>query len=393
MIVYWLIFIILLVFSAFFSGSETALLSAPRYKVHSKRLKQLIKRPHTLIISLIIGNEFVNIAATTIFTTIFISYFGAGHSFYSIATMTVIVLIFGEITPKTIAYSNPLKFSAKIEPYFVRFVKFVTPLRKILEFVTKYLIYLLTGQRELEEKKIGENEFYAMIKSSRFGRMHKNLLIRSAVFSELKARDLMTPYNKFPYIFSDEPIEEIYSILKRANYIGIPVLSRKSNEIEGILSIKRFVLSGDMQRSLLKPVFIPESAHAMTILRDIDKFPQRLALVTDEYGAVAGVLTKEMLIESLIGNIYKKGFTIKPGMVKKDRQGFIIDAQIRLFQLEDILNIRLPSENKGETLNGFLVNSYGDLPAVGEKIRLNGFVFTVLTVKKHEIKTARLVIK
>lgn len=390
-IIYWILFIILLIFSAFFSSTEVALLASERHKLSSSRLKFLLRQPHKIIISMLIGNEFVNITATVIFTTLFIYYFGLENSYLSVFVMTVILLIFGEITPKTIAYSNPERFSRFVEPVFVRYFKLVTPLISIIGKISNYIVYLLTGYSELEESYKSLEDLIAQIRSSNLSAKQKILFQRALSFYNLKVREIMMPLSQYPVISVKDNKERVYATLKRSNYIGIPVVDRRKRDVIGILNVKKFILTENIEMSIVSPRFIPESYSVFKLLQEIDNFPQRIALVVDEYGSIYGIITKEVLIENLIGSIYKKRRAQEK--IKRHKGWIIVDADIKLFELESELQIEFDTKEKGESLNGFILAKLGRFPEKGEKIRINGWTFVIVNISQKKIKKVRLRIR
>lgn len=379
-IIYWILFIILLILSAFFSSTEVALLGSEIHKLKSEKIKHLLRRPQRIIISVLIGNEFVNISATVVFTVIFISYFGVGKTFLSVLFMTSILLFFGEITPKTVAFSNPERFAKRIEPVFIRYFKLVKPLISVLVKISGYIVYLITGEVNLTEQRNSNDEFLEKINDSNLPQRQKILFQRALFFYELKARDIMTPLSDYPFIFTDSQKPYIREKIKEKRNIGMPILSTDSDSIFGILNVKRYILTDNFIKSISAPKFIPESYPAFDLLSEIDYYPEKTAIVVDEYGGAYGVITKEILIENLTGRIYKPVFSA-------DEKSAVVLASTKLFELENTLNIKFDYPDKSDSLNAFILRHIGRIPDKSEEVVINGYKFIILS------RTRRVILK
>jgi magnesium and cobalt exporter, CNNM family len=320
-----LILSVLLFLSAFFSGSEVALFSLTplaRKKASnsksrsSKNIVWLLRRPRRLIITLLVGNEIVNIIISILsaaLSDIFFTDFSIWQrTLLSIIIIFPVLLIVGEITPKTIAFLDPEKWSKKVATLLFLFSKLITPLRLVFKVISDFVINILGGKTLPEEKPISELDFLMLVKK---GYAEGNILdeeedlIKNVFkFGDKVVKNVMTPMNKVYSIDINSPIESVKEKLRIGTYSRVPVTRTGSNEIVGILHLKDVLTLSDSNKNLsdlLKPPFYV--SHQTKCLRLVDEFQKRrklFAVVLDQNGRIVGIVTLEDLLEELVGEIY-----------------------------------------------------------------------------------------
>lgn len=317
-----LILIVLIMLSAFFSGSETALFSLSKIRVkrlqlenraNSKLVAQLLDKPTMLLISILIGNMLVNILAASSASVLMTTVFGNRAIMASIGLMTFFILVFGEITPKSIAINNSEKISLEVSPFINVFSKLVFPVRKILFFITDFFIKQFSRSFRLKKEKLDltEEELKEAVGLGRragvFDVDEERMFKRVFEFGDKKAGDIMRPRKEIIAFEVGTPIEKIKSVINKKELARIPVYVKGLNNIIGILYAKDLVISSekglaDIRDILRKPFFVSKDARLEDLLRELRTEKVHMALVRD--GAkLAGLITLEDLLEEIIGEI------------------------------------------------------------------------------------------
>jgi CBS domain containing-hemolysin-like protein len=312
---------VLLLLSAFFSGSETALFSLSKVRVrrlqleearNSKVLASLLNKPRRLIISILIGNMLVNILASTTASSLSLDLFGEKGIGFSIVAMTVLILIFGEITPKVIAIRNSERIATWVAPYISVFSRAVRPLRWVLTFI----VNLITPQfsRRIKEEKIHLTE-EELKKAVELGRREGVLnpeeekMIKSVFrFGDKTARDLMLPPNKITAVDISTPLSTIRSIIAKKELSRLPIFENKLDNIIGILYAKDLFIASrggafDLRNILRIPFYVDGGIKLDELLRTFRTHRIHMALIKGAGGKLKGLITLQDLLEEIVGQI------------------------------------------------------------------------------------------
>lgn len=411
----WFIIVLLficIVFSAFFSGSEIALSSLN--KIAIKRLSRenphkknyfdmLLSNPSRWLVTILLGNNLANIAAASLATILATQWIeGAQGKIVGIVigVMTFIILLFGEITPKRYCLEHTEKVSLKvIKPIFLLSTA-LSPVVRALTFLTREI--LRTTFEDSIPKLITEKEIHALIDIGREeGALEKKeeQLAHSALeFDEIKAKEIMTPRTKMVAISQEENLESLAKLINEAGFSRIPVYQEKIDNIVGIAYAKD-LLSINKEWSKLKvkdiihpPIFVPYPTRLSEILHQLQREKTHLAIVVDEYGGVAGIVTIEDLLEELVGEIedeYDKASAEKIKLLKD--KSALVDGDTDIDEINDKLKTSLPEKAATfESIGGFIFNHLGRIPRQGEVIKQNGVRIEVVEVDARRIKKVKI---
>ncbi|MBI2876875.1 MAG: HlyC/CorC family transporter [Candidatus Tectomicrobia bacterium] len=404
----------LLMLSAFFSGSEAALFSLGHWRLkqmeekdhpRAKMIAALLSQPRRLILSLLIGNELVNVAASALVASLFISLLGYSSQWLAIATMTPLLLIFGEITPKVIGVKDPVRFSSWASAPLHLFVIVVTPLRALSQWIAEGIIFLLRGQATAQGNIIRQDEFRTLVdvgeKEGVLEASERELIQNVFEFGDTPVSEIMTPRTDIFSLSSDLILEEILEEIRHNPYSRIPVYqgSNKDN-IVGILYAKELLIpekvrgqwedKAKLRNFLRPPYFIPWSKKALDLFKDFQKRKIHLAIVVDEYGGIAGLVTMENLLELLFGEIQDEYDIPEHLFQELGEDTYLVSARLPIEQFNEQMGIELPQEEDLETVGGLVFSLFGRLPQAGESVSLNGFTFFVEEIEGTQIKKIRV---
>jgi len=394
----FLLLIILFFLSAFFSSSETALLSVNRIKIEKlarkgdKRAKlvlKLLENPTKLITTILIGNNLVNIAAASISTSLAIKLFGDLGVGIATGIVTLITIIFGEVIPKNFA----IRFSEKLALIQAPILYY---LEIIFSPISYFLIKLTTFLFGKENKeKLTEEEIRLIIEyGEKEGALKKEeveLISNILKLDEIKVKELMTPRTKIVAVEENTPIEEVLEVIKKYSFSKIPVYKNNLDNITGIIVLKdvlknigKNIRSKELKREVH---FVPETKNLADLLKEMKEKKFKLAIVIDEFGGVAGLITLEDILDYLVGKISDK----KSSIVKVNSKIFIVNGDTPLVELEKELKEKISVEEDINTVAGLLMHKLQRVPKKGDKIKINKAVFEVMDTENNKITRVRVV--
>lgn len=403
----YILIVFFLICSAFFSGAETAFLSLSKLRVKQlvkdkpnigKGIEKILKEPDQLIGTILVGNNIVNIAATAVATAIAISIFGKQGVFIVTVCMTILLLIFSEITPKTYAAYNALKFSL-IAIYPVRF--FTVLFHPIVWVISKisHLLLLMMGQKGKSRwSPITEEEIETLIEAGeeegtfepRKGRMLAGIFD----LTDLSVEDLMVPVNDIVSIEVSMGLDEIERVITENEFSRYPVYEKDINNILGYIHVKDFFKGKNKPDLTLKdiirqPLFIPETKVVYVQLLDFQKERAHMAFVVDEYGNIRGIVTMEDIIEEITGEIYDESDLIKSPYVLQKDGSVLIESDIKIRDVNRLLTISLPEEDN-PTLGALILKEMGRIPEEGEELTIDRYRIKICTVEGRSIGRVRI---
>jgi len=397
--------IILLIFSGLFSGTETALMSINSVKVKSlvkqgKKgaiyLEKIKSNPHRLIITILIGNNVVNIAAASLATLIFTDMFGSAAIGISTGVMTVLILIFGEITPKTYASQNAEKISLKVAKYIYWLSIILTPIIWFFVGITKITSKLLGSK---DEENLTEEELETIVSMGRKeGILEKeaaDMMHNVLKFGQTTASEVMTPRIDMVLINGEDKLENVLDLIIKTPYSRYPVYVGDKDKIEGIIDIddvlkqvKNKKLNAKIKTFLRPLLFVPETKEIDDLLTEFEGKEVPMAIVVDEYGDVQGLVTVEDILEEIVGDIFDKS-KIKGLKFKPQQKTIDIDAKTSIDDINKSLKLGLKGEHFN-TIAGFIVDKLGRVPRIGEVIKLKGANMEITQATKQTIKKVRI---
>jgi len=408
------IIIVLLAFSAFFSGSETALFSLSRIYLKklentggssARRILNLLKRPRQLLITLLLGNTFVNMAISSFGALIAIQvsrYYGINTSLaisVQVVLTTLIILFFGEIIPKLTALSTADSFSKFISLPLLLIRSILFPIVWVLERFSN-----LISRRQSLDKHLGaqftHEEFHNLIQSESSSRgleeHEKRMLVGLFRFKDAEIKEIYVPRVKITAIEENQSLDELKEVILASGYSRIPVFRESIDEIVGIIYVKDLLLYPEKTtiKALMRPVwFITENMKVQSLLNQFKQRKLQLAVVVDEYGGTSGIISLEDILEEIVGDIrdeYDKDET--PELVKNEDGSYILSGNYSVRQFNQEFNCEIPVDEY-DNLAEFLLAHFNHVPQVGEELVFEeNLRFRILDSDEKSIKQIQLLL-
>lgn len=391
-----ILLVVLLWCSAYFSAMETALMSLGRLRVRhlvdegvkgALRVEKLLSNPSRLLGTILIGNNMVNIAATSIATVIAVDYFGEGTGF-GIATisMTLIVLIFGEITPKTYALHTSQRIALKWSGVLVVLYTLFRPLSVFLEWISRALLLLLGVEHSASAPTFSEEELRTLVTVGQEEGIlqveEKDMITSIIEFGDTLVKDVMTPRTEVVRVSTRIKYVELLELLRRDSYSRVPVYDHGIDDIVGILNVKDLlgVTPSDdfnVRDYLRPPYFVPEFKKVSELLAEFKRKKLHMAIVVDEYGGTAGLITLEDLVEEIMGDIADEYDEDEaPEYIFVDENTIEMSGAVHISDASEVIGKDLP-EGAYDTVGGMLMFVLGTVPNKGEQVEINGLYFTI----------------
>ncbi|MGD8541600.1 MAG: hemolysin family protein [Desulfobacteraceae bacterium] len=383
------ILVVLLFFSGFFSSAETALFSISRVKARhlgkmAGRTNLLIMRmkedPHRLLATILIGNNLVNIGASSLATALALDYFQDRAVGIVTGVMTFLILVFGEIFPKSIATRNNILISKiVILPIFWLSILFF-PLIKFLDFIPK-----LTGKIK-RTPTVTEEELLTFVEvveeEGEIKEEEKELIHNIFEFDDTNAYEIMTPRADMYVIDVDDElrVDEIV----QSGFSRIPVIRGDIDHVVGILNIKDLFMRHlsanaplDVRQLMQPPYFVPENKKLDSLLRQFKRRKSHLAIVVDEHGGVAGLITLEDVLEEIVGEISDETDKVEARIVRLKNKEWIVLGKTDVEEVNEKIPMEIPESREYDTFSGFVLNQIGKIPQEKEEIPIGSFIVTV----------------
>lgn len=401
------ILVILVILSAFFSGIETALMSLNKLKVRSlvkqkrkgaEALQRIKQDPNKLIITILIGNNLVNIGAASFATFVFTDLFGSSGVGIATGTMTFLILVFGEITPKTFASQNAERVSLIVARPVELLSRVLSPFVKFFAVISSIMSRLL---RTKEERQVSEEELKAIVTMGR----EEGILNREAAammqnileFEGTKVTKIMTPDANIEMIDGKSKLKDIINFIIKKPYSRYPVYSGNRDKIIGILDIddvlkytKTRNFEVKIRNIVRKPYFVPESKEIDDLLFEFEGKKTPIAIVVNEYGHVSGLVTVEDILEEIVGEIFDKSRRGSVYIKKISSKLARVDAKASIEEINKVLNLGI-EEGRFNTLAGFIENKLQRIPRRNERIKLRNVVIEIDKVDKQGIKGVKII--
>lgn len=402
-----IILIILLFFSAFFSGSEIALVSLTRFKVRQmveKKslgavfIKKLKDNPHRMLATILIGNNLVNVAASVIAASLMIDVFHSYAVGITTGIMTFLILVFGELTPKLIASQRNETISQLIAAPLWYMSVILTPVIYILDILTKLLMGILGIKAQ--KKVITEEEIMTMIKTAEeegsIKEIEKEMIDSIFEFDDINISEIATPRADITLIDSESKITDAIRLISKDKYSRMPVYKDQKDNIVGILYLKDIVpyLKGKkrdvcVSRVMKEPYFVPETMNIGNLLRQLQKKKEQMAIVVDEHGSVIGVVTMEDVLEEIVGEIMDETDKVDPHIRKIGKKTWMVKGKTDIDEINEKLHLKIKEEGY-DTLSGFILHHIGRIPKEDEEIIYNNCVLKIEEVKGQRISKVRV---
>jgi len=401
------LFVVLMGFSGFFSSAETSLFSLSKIQLEQmrrdghaslSRIERLLSQPRRLIVTILIGNEFVNVAASVISAAIVIQLLGAENKFVNLFIMVPILLLVGEITPKTLAIRNNVAFASFQSYYVSLFANLISPLRWLVRLVADWVTTLIVG-KERSRANIVTVDMVRTLAREAVGEGVLNPVEARYIdhifeFGDKTVEDVMTPRSNVLFLSAEMALADMLQELRRTRRTKVPVYQEQRNNILGILYARDLLgleqdeisrLDEGKRQLLRPPYFVPETKLAADLFHTFRKRKLSLALVVDEYGGVTGLVSMEDLLECIFGDLPSASDTVFAMPFRKLTDGSThIDGGLQIEQFNREFRQHLP-EDVAETVGGLVLDRFGELPVVGAKLQIDGLEFVVETVEGNRI--------
>ena len=401
--------LILLLASGFFSASETSLMSLSKIRIRhmqeegikgAKLVASLIEDSNKLLSSILIGNNVVNIAATSISTSLFIALLGPQGVPVATALMTVLVLLFGEITPKTIAANNSEKVAIFVSKPIKIIIFILRPVVWIFNLVTNIIFKLLGIKYKGNQPYITEEELKTMVNVSHEEGVleieERQIINNVFQFGDMQAKEAMVQRLDMMAINSEDKYAEIIDMFKNEKFSRMPVYNESIDDIIGILNIKDIIFLSDeeienfdIKDYIREPFFTYEFKKITQLLEEMKIEKSQMAIVVDEYGGTAGLITLEDLIEVIVGDIEDEYDEEEEEIQVIKEDEYIVDGSIKITDVNELIGVKLESE-EFDSIGGYIIGYLRRLPEENEVIEVDNIKFCIESLDKNRIKKVRI---
>jgi putative hemolysin len=408
-ITYAVLLFIIILLSAFFSGSETAFMRTNRFRIRNlsekgqkdaKRVETILEEPDHLISAILLGNNFVNVLGSAIATALFISIFGDKGIVYATIAMTIILLIFAEITPKTVAANRPDRVSMLVSYPLKLIIKVLYPAAQLLVVASRGFLALLGFDMDKDES-LTEEDVGSVIsmghKEGFIAEPKAKMLIAIMDMDSLPVKKIMLPLNEMEFLSIDSTFDEVAETITNKNYSRYPVYEERRDNILGYLHIRdmwKFVNAKDtfkMKDCIREAHFIPETKSILKQLIDFQQMHIHMAFVVDEYGTVKGGIALEDIIEEITGDIIDEHDVILTPVVPVSENSYIVMGNISLIDLERYIDKEFPKEY--DTLSGLIYEQLDRIPDEGDQVIWQDMKFSVERMRGNRISRVRLTLE
>ena len=404
---------LLIVISAFFSSSETSMMALNRYRLRhqaksghrgAKRSMELLSRPDKLIGAILIGNNLVNILATALATIVFTRLYGEAGVFYATAALTLVVLIFAEVTPKTIAALHPEKVAFPASWILQPLLWILTPFVWFVGSISNALARLVGVEagKESEAEHLAPEELRTVVFESGalLPTKHKGMLLNVLDLDQATVEDIMIPRNEVVGVDLDDSAEEILRQLAESSFTRLPVYRGDINQVVGILHLRRAAqilrdgpekLTADTLKAHLNdPYFVPEATPLPTLLMNFQQKKRRMGLVVDEYGEVMGIVTLEDLLEEIVGDFTASSVpSDDEEIVAQEDDWYLVDGGTSIREINRTLHWNLPTDGP-KTFNGLIMEHLESIPEGNISLYLGSYLIEIVEVSDKMITSARI---
>jgi len=389
--------------SGFFSGSETALIGIGKERVHQlaetgkrgRRVQQLVADPDRLLSTLLVANNLANILGAAIATALFIQRLGQRWGpWVATVTVTAVVLVVGEITPKSLAARYPERFSLAVAPTILRLSRVLGPVAHLFTAITRGLFRLFRIPARPDTHAVTEADIKALAELGMHGggieSVEREIIDALFTLADRPVREVVTPRVDIVALTLPVRAEDVRAAVAAAGHSRFPVSEGNLDELRGVLYVKDLLQlpaepTPEQIRSILRlPTFIPESATILRVLQDMRARRFAFAVVLDEHGGVEGIVTIKDLVAELVGELQDEYDPGSPSVVQVGARQWVADGRLPLEDLEATVGCHFPG-GPYSTVGGLIMALAGRIPEEGERIETDVCVFTVLAMDRNRI--------
>ena len=402
------ILIFLLMLSGFFSGSETGMMAANKIKlknlskkskIGAKRALELLKKPDQLLSAILVGNNFANILASAIVTIMMIKYFD-GNVLLGSIILTIVILIFSEITPKTIAAIKPESVAARSSFFLKSLIYIFKPLIFLTNSISKYIlkIFKLNPKDATLNDNLNTEELKTLLDESGdlIPKQYRKMLSSVLGMEELVVEDIMIPTADVIAIDINKGHLNAIKIIESTEYTRLPVFDESIEKIIGILHLKdshsfleKLEREEDLKKVLMKSYFVSQSTALMKQLREFLSRDQAIAFVVDEYGEIQGIISIEDIFKEIVGKFGSDKEELEKEFIKLKDGSILTDGNSRIRELNNHLNWKIPEYNS-KTINGLITEQLDQIPQASLCIEIGKYRFEILELDENLISRIKI---
>jgi|TARA_B110000263_G_scaffold113055_1_gene98664 Mg2+/Co2+ transporter CorB len=400
---------ILLVLSAFFSGTETALMRVNKYRIrhlsrqgnkNAKLAEKLLKEPEKLIAFILFGNNLVNFVAASIVGVISMEIGGPTGVVIGTILLTIVVLLIAESPPKTLAALFPEKIALPASRFYYPMVKLFKPLFYFINFFTNIILKLIGSQGEKNDEKLSIDQLKTLITDG----MTKTSIDRQKIMmgvldlGNITIEDIMLPHNEIIGIDINNSNKNNRKIIEGNFHSSLPVYEDVLDNIKGVLNLNTFLKEIDLssydnqliKKYMNKPYFIPEKTTLSQQLVEFKSNNQKLGFAVDEYGNIQGLISIDDIFEEIVGDYLEETKKLnKEIMPKKVDDYFIVNASSNIRVLNKIMNWKIPID-EAKTINGAILENLGYIPEVDAEFTLGNYLISIISTKENAVETIKI---
>ncbi|MGD8743136.1 MAG: HlyC/CorC family transporter [Granulosicoccaceae bacterium] len=403
-----LLLFFLIIVSGFFSGSETGLMALNRYRLRhlardrhagALRASRLLEKPDRLLGLLLLGNNFVNILISVLTTILSFRLFYEPDPFLVTMFLTVIMVLFAEVTPKTLAAVRPEQFAFPATLLLVPLMKISTPFVWLLNLFTTGMFRLLRIEMREDRMTLSQEELRTVVleAGSMIPRSHQNMLLGILDLEQVTVNDIMVPRGDIIGIDIDNDWSNVLEQIYSAQHTRLPLYRGDINRIVGIIHLRRIMklltqnnLTAETLLATAQDIyFVPENTPLHKQLLNFQKKRRRVGIVVDEYGEVQGLVTLEDILEEIVGEFTTDPMTSIKEVHPQEDGTWVVDGTANIRELNKLLGWRLPTDGP-KTLNGLILEHLQDIPEQGTSLMINGYPMEIIQAGDSVVKTAKI---
>ncbi len=403
------VLVVLLLLSAFFSGSETALMSLNRYQMRHKsraghrgaRLAEtLLKRPDRLIGLILLGNNLVNFSAASLVAIIALKLGGPPAVAIATLILALVVLIFSEAAPKTLAALHPERIAYPAALIYYPLLKITYPIVWLTNIISNGVLYLFgVREHDADAQSLTGEELRTIVfeATARISRKYRSMLISILDLEKVTVDDVMVPHNEIVGIDLDDSNEEIVAVIEKSEHTRLPVYRDNIDNVVGLLHLRRLANIAHLQKFdkriieelVIEPYYVPEGTPLSTQLVQFQKLRQRIALVVDEYGDIQGIVTLEDILEEIVGEFTTDPSSDDNDIVQESQNSFLVDGTANIREMNRAMDWTLPTDGP-KTLSGLIVEYLETIPEPGTDLTIEGYPIEIVETSENRVMTARI---
>ena len=402
--------IILLFLSALSSGSETALTAVSKLQAHRQNEKGIENANFILkvkelkdefITGILLANNLFNILATALMTELLVSEFGGFGITVATILMTIVIVIFSEVTPKIFAINKPMMYATKVAKFFYIYTKVIKPIVKLINSISGRILRGLGLNLNSDQSKVMKEEFEGAVQLqrqlSKEGDYEAEYMSNLLELRKLKVDELMTHRNEIIFINLEDSFKQNLKSINNSTYTRIPVIKGNFNNLIGIIDIRELLKDSNfnengnnaqIEKTSFQPIFIPQNKLAMKQLIDFKTQREHISMVVDEYGEIQGLITLEDIIEEIIGEIFDETDVDESYLEKIDDNNYLFNGNASIREINRSLNVELP--DKFVTLSGLIHELAKEIPKVGKVIFYKDLKIQIISRSISKINKVKL---